>query len=104
MYERAIVETRCDWLIPQKVPDYCVSSYWTYVCKLDTTRISWYDFRNKFIEIGGEPFFASWVPCHLETCMIQQKMKSYQWQIWDHNLCPNVEKYKNKLYNFKQII
>lgn len=99
--KRIIEEKKCEWLIPQKTPSYIKHSYWTFVCKLNTKQISWYDFRNIFIKNGGEPFFASWIPCHLEQCMFKEKFKDYQWQKLTYGLCPNTENIQSSLIQFK---
>ncbi len=50
----------CNWLIPQKTPDDCENSYWTWVVKLETDKFSWYEFRDKFLENGGDGIYAAW--------------------------------------------
>ena len=60
-FERIIVD--CPWLTPQKVPLGSVNSYYTYAMRLHTDEISfsWHDFRRKFIELGGDGFYAAWL-------------------------------------------
>ena len=40
MFEEA-ASPASSWLTPQYVPDNCVNSYWTWVCKLDLENVSW---------------------------------------------------------------
>ena len=42
----------CNWLIPQKTPEYIVNSYWTFAMKLDEEKanISWNQFRNLYLK------------------------------------------------------
>jgi perosamine synthetase len=84
----------CDWLVPQTVPEEYQHSYWTYVVKLETNnKFSWYDFRKKYIELGGDGFYAAWRPVHLEPVF---RMRGYQ-----PGLCPTTESVQPKLIQFK---
>lgn len=53
-------------LMPQRVPEGSTNSYWTFAAALNTSVISWSDFRNKFIEHGGDPFYSAWKLSYLE--------------------------------------
>jgi len=50
----------CAWLTPQRVPEGYEHAYWTYVLRLDRDDITWHDFRAKYLEFGGEPFYGAW--------------------------------------------
>lgn len=53
----------CEWLIPQKTPDGYTNSYWTFAAKYEGEEkkgVSWYDFRKKFMEYGGDGIYAAW--------------------------------------------
>lgn len=53
----------CSWLIPQKVPKGYVHSYFTFGAKYEGEEkkgVSWYDFRRKFMEFGGDGIYAAW--------------------------------------------
>lgn len=91
-------------LTPQYVPDNCVSSQWTLVCKLDTSRVSWKEFRVRFLEKGGHQFYAAWQLSYLEplfrdalfgarTQFIQRK--------YNRGLCPVAESLQPCLVQFK---
>jgi len=54
----AIAASGADFLIPQHVPDNCVHSFWSAACAIDTSRVSWADFRARFIAAGGHRFYA----------------------------------------------
>lgn len=63
----------CDWLKPQKVMPGYVNSYWTFAVKyegLEKKGVSWYDFRKKFMEFGGDGIYAAWVPLYKEPAMV----------------------------------
>jgi perosamine synthetase len=59
----------CSWLIPQKTPDDCVHSYWTYVMRITDNGPSWEEFRKKFVELGGNGWYGSWLPIYKEPVM-----------------------------------
>lgn len=35
-------------------------SYWTYVVSLDIEKVDWHEFRDKYIEFGGDGIYAAW--------------------------------------------
>lgn len=97
----------CSWLIPQKVPEECEHSYWTYVLKIENEEISWYDFRKKFMEFGGDGIYAAWKLTYLEPMFQnfafsgrESFIKGYL-QDLKNGLCPNAEKIQKKLLQFK---
>ena len=49
-----------EYLQPQVVPNDCESAYWTYTVKFLHDDISWYTFRKKFMEFGGDGIYAAW--------------------------------------------
>ena len=67
-YEQAIRDANCEWLIPPSVPDECTHTYWTYTCKLDEEKlgVDWRQFREKFIECGGDGLYSAPLPLHME--------------------------------------
>jgi perosamine synthetase len=68
LYREAI--RGCRWLVPQAVLDGYVHSYWTYVAKLDNHgEFSWYDFRDKYMELGGDGIYAAWQLNYMEPVL-----------------------------------
>ena len=55
----------CSWLIPQKIPEGYVSSYWAFAVRYEG-KVSWKEFYNKYKEMGGEGFYAAWRVPYLE--------------------------------------
>lgn len=55
-----------DWVIPQRVPDGYLSSYWNYPVKIMRDDVEWVEFLRKFKELGGDGFYGSYQPTHLE--------------------------------------
>ena len=61
-------DTFIDWLIPQHTPPGFKNTYWSYTIRLDTDQkdITWSEFRKKYLDIGGEPYYAAWVLTYME--------------------------------------
>ena len=59
-------------LLPQKVPYGYVNSYWTFAVKYQGKQlkgVSWYEFRKKFMEYGGDGIYAAWALVYNEPIM-----------------------------------
>lgn len=68
----ADVVQNCEWIHPQKVIPGNIHSYWTYVFALDTNKVTWHDFRKKYLEFGGDGFYAAWKLAYQEP-MFKEK-------------------------------
>ncbi len=92
----------CDWLIPQKTPKGFKNSYWTFAIRLDTdkTDVAWIDFRNKYLENGGEPYYAAWVLTYLEPALKGRKYLENN-IVYKEGLCPAAEKIQPQLIQMK---
>ncbi len=111
MYAEAV--QGCDWLIPQVVPDGYRHSYWTYVLKLENgDEFSWYDFRKKYMELGGDGIYAAWQLTYLEPAFRWQRYYPkgcpaqcplYKGDVREYvpGLCPIAESIQPKLLQFK---
>lgn len=113
-YLRAIKETGCDWLVPQKVPAGGVNSYYTFVARYEgqtATGASWYDFRKKFMEEGGDGIYAAWALVYNEPIMqlihregkffADEKPQAEQFKgFLEGTSCPNAEALQPKLMQF----
>ena len=62
-YLRAIVDSKCDWIIPPFVPPNQEHLFWAYPCEIDK---DWDNFRTNFIDNGGDGLYPTWLPVHLE--------------------------------------
>lgn len=92
----------CKWLVPQAVPEGYVHSYWTLVCRLaDGVSFSWYDFRKKYMELGGDGFYGAWALNYMEPAFRGQRFGDWQTQAYDTGLCPVAEKLQPRLMQFK---
>ncbi len=81
----------CSWLQPQAVPEGYEHAYWTYVIKIDPETVTWHDFRAKYLEFGGDPFYGAWRLTYLEPAFRGQRFHPEQSQEYDEGLCPVAE-------------
>jgi perosamine synthetase len=115
-YEAVIREEKCGWLVPPHVPEGSTHSYWSYTCRLreDMLGVSWREFRQKFIELGGDGLYGLWTPVHLEPIFRSLAFYGspdraphfdprYKGQVkgYAEGDCPNVETYRSSLCLFK---
>jgi perosamine synthetase len=103
----------CSWLKPQQVPEGYAHSYWAYVLKLDEgVDFSWYDFRRKYMELGGDGVYAAWKLSYLEPafrdysfypkqCPVRCPHYQGVLQRYEPGLCPNAEAVQPRLLQFK---
>jgi len=112
---QAIKETNCDWLIPQKLPKGYTNSYWTFAIKYEGQKnknVSWYEFRKKFMEFGGDGFYAGWPPLYKEPAFQllnrtgkyfpdEKKVQALAFKGFLGNVrCPVIERIFPKLMHF----
>lgn len=92
----------CTWLTPQAVPSGYGHSYWTYVLKLEAEHeLSWYQFRDRYLELGGDGIYAAWRLTYLEPAFLGQSFAPDQWQHLQPGLCPVAESLQPQLLQFK---
>jgi len=115
-YEAVIREEKCEWLAPPPVPEGCTHSYWCYPCKLreDLLGVVWRQFRETFIQHGGDGLYGLWVPVHLEPIFQSMAFHGapdrapnadprYRGRVKRYSVgdCPNVERFRKSLCLFK---
>ena len=113
MYAEVIED--CDYLIPQAEPEGYVNSYWTYAMVYEGEEaigIPWADFRRKYIELGGDGFYAAWQVNYMEPVMKEMAFYGKGCPIhcplyegpkveWGSGLCPVAESLQPKLMQLK---
>ena len=85
----------CSWLTPQKFPDYCEHSYYTFSVLYNGEKernLTWKGFYNSYIEMGGDGFYACWKNPYQEPSLKEKFFTSS---------CPVADDYQNKLMCFK---
>jgi len=98
-YVRVIKNAKCEWLIPQKSPKGFVNSYYTFVALYDGEKrfgASWYDFRKKYMEFGGDGIYAAWALTYDEPA-IKNFLKKKKWTPYR---CRVAESLQPKLMQF----
>jgi perosamine synthetase len=106
------VVSACSWLVPQRIPQDCVSSFWSYVVRLDRDDVTWEQFFDAFVAHGGDGFYAAWKLTYMEPMFQHMRMGGREAffekpfftgakQVYAAGLCPNAEKLQPKLIQFK---
>ena len=97
-----------EWFKSQNVGVNYKSSYWTWVANLDRNDISWHQFRDKFMEYGGDGVYAAWKLTYLEPMFKNLNLLGREKFISNENLikyktglCPVAEKITPNLLQFK---
>jgi len=95
-------------LTPQLTPSSHTNSYWTWTGALNLEIVSWEDFRRKFLELGGAPFYAAWKLTYLEPMFAERKLLGREKFVSDEildryslGLCPNAEWLQKRICAFK---
>jgi perosamine synthetase len=84
------------------VPQGYEHSYWSYVLKLAAdVGFSWYDFRKKYMELGGDGIYGAWQLTYLEPAFRNVQFAPTQTQVLDRGLCPVAEAVQPHLLQFK---
>ena len=91
----------CGWLTPQAVPEGYVHAYWTYVLRLDRDDVSWYDFRDRYRDLGGDGIYAAWKLTYQEPLFRGARFDPEQSQEYVDGLCPVAEATQPRLLQFK---
>ena len=97
------------WFVPQKVPKNCKHSYWTFAVKLETDKISWKEFVNKFTELGGDIVYAAWKLSYEEPVFRKTRFlgrdkfikKKHLRNYKKKDICPIAERLQPKILQFK---
>ena len=101
----------CEYLIPQAQPDGFVNSYWTFAMVYEgeaAIGVPWADFRKKYIEMGGDGFYAAWQVVYMEPVMREMAFYGKGCPVrcplyegpnveWGPGLCPVAEGLQPKL-------
>lgn len=112
--KKVVENSACDWLSPQHTPDGYVNTYWTFALRYDgqeKINVSWFDFRKKFMEYGGEGIYSAWALLYNEPIMktVSEQgtfFRDFAHQgeafkgICDNVHCPNAERLQPKMMHF----
>lgn len=103
MYKDAI--KGCSYLVAQRVPEKYVNTYWCFALKYERKDVSWQEFRNKYVEFGGDGIYAAWALIYEETLFSSAAYKNrapyyYKDSEYNRGLCPVAEMIQPKLMQF----
>lgn len=101
----------CPWLLPQKIPEGYKNSYWSLAVRITNDKVTWSEFRKKFMELGGDGIYATWKLTYLEPVFqnmnfsgkedFMLKLYKKQFQKYKPGLCPVAEKIQSQILAFK---
>ena len=99
----------CDYLVPQEVPAGYVNSYYTLGVVYegqDRIGVSWEEFRQAYIDAGGDGIYGGWSVPYLEPMMVTRQFAKrcpciYQKVAYAPGLCPVAESLQPKIMQFK---
>ena len=99
----------CTYLVSQKEFTDRDNSYWALGLKYygdEEIGVSWYDFRQKYIEMGGDGFYGAWKVPYLEPVMKDGNFKDNNIEIYKNinykkGLCPVAEDLQKRMMVFK---
>ena len=105
--------SECDFIIPQKVPEGYVNSYYTFSVRylgeemIDKT---WKEFYNKYKEMGGDGFYGAVAVSYQEPAIRNKEYfqsgylnpKKYdEFPNYNDGMCPIAEKVQKQMMSFK---
>jgi perosamine synthetase len=62
----AEVASGCDWVTQQYIPPGNEHAAWTFAFQLNHESISWQEFRQQFMKLGGDGFYGAYLPLQHE--------------------------------------
>ena len=76
--------------------------------RLDHPKITWHQFRDKYLELGGDGIYAAWKLTYMEPFFQnwnflgrEKLIRQYGNYSYEEGLCPVAEKLQPKLLQFK---
>ena len=98
-----------DFLIPQKTPDECTNSFYSLGVRYkgeESIGVSWKEFRNAYIEAGGDGIYGAWSVPYLEPMMKERRYvdrypEIYSSIYYNEGDCPVAEEVQKQLMQFK---
>jgi perosamine synthetase len=91
----------CVWIDRQKIPEEYVHSYYTYAVTYSGDEkfgVSWKDFYNRYIQMGGDGFYGACKIPYLEPVFRDLAINGIT---YEKGLCPVAEEIQPKIMQFK---
>ena len=98
LYEEVVQD--CSWLKSQKIPEGFTHSYWTYGMTLQSSNISWHQFRKAYLGTGGDRFYGGFKLIYQEPALFGMKFPESNIE-YKNGLCPIAEDIQPKLMQLK---
>lgn len=103
------VMKECDYLIPQASKEGYENSFYTLGVRYfgeESIGISWHEFRQAYVEAGGDGIYSAWCLPYLEPFIANRQFVSRCPEIYKNieyslGLCPIAEKIQKQLMQFK---
>jgi len=99
LYREAI--DNCDWIIEQKIPKNSQHSHYTFSAQYFAERnngVTWKDFYNKYVEMGGDGFYAACQVPYLEPVFNNLSINGIK---YSKGICPVAEAIQPRIMQFK---
>lgn len=96
----------CDYLVPQVTPAGYENTFWTVAMKYNRDDVSWRDFRDKFVDFGGDGIYAAWSLLYHETVFSSGIWRAHCPPLYQdleypsEGMCPVAEAIQPKLMQF----
>ena len=91
----------CSFMTPQRVPNCCDHSHYTYTVKYhgeEVTGLTWKDFYNHYIKMGGDGFYGACKVPYLEPAFHGLEVNGVR---YESGLCPIAEEIQPQIMQFK---
>ena len=91
----------CKWIVPQLIPVGYRHSHYTFSFEYkgnEDIGLSWKEFYNMYVEMGGDGFYSACVVPYLEP--VFQNHECYK-EIYTKGMCPVAEDLQKKIMQFK---
>ena len=99
MFDEAV--KGCEWIVPQYTPEGYKHSHYTFSFEykgFEALGITWKEFYNMYVEMGGDGFYSACVVPYLEP--VFQNHDKYK-NIYTKGMCPVAEDLQKKIMQFK---
>ena len=92
--------SNCNFMEPQEIPEGYEHSHYTYTVKYDDEKagITWKEFYNRYIELGGDGFYGACKVPYLEPAFADLEVNGIR---YEKGICPNAEFVQPKIMQFK---
>jgi perosamine synthetase len=104
----AAIQGHEEWFVPQKVGKEYGHTYWTWVARIEHPHVTWHQFRDRFIKLGGDGVYAAWKLTYMEPMFQEMRLLGREKCISPENrakyvpgICPVAERLQPRLVQFK---